>query len=311
MPRYALIDLGSNTIRLVVYDVRQNPKKPFNDKDFKSVVNEKKVAGLSSYVQDGVFSDEGIEKAIDILEEHLNTAENLDCKHARIFATAVIRNCKNRSDVVKRLEKSLDTKIEVLSGEDEAHLGFVGATCDRDIKEGILVDIGGGSTELTRIDDGKDVANISLGQGSVSSYSDYVETVFPTSEEIERIRAAFLKRFRDLKNLNALSYPTMYGIGGSVRAVAKMNARMLGSEKTSKQLTQEDLGKIVDFLECDRPAFAHIAVKATPDRLHTLIPGCIILQTLMEAFSSKKLEICKYGVREGFLLDNLKSFDVH
>ena len=145
MSHYGVIDLGSNSIRLVVYDVKSNVSKPVAKKDFKSVINEKKIAGLSAYVQDGVFTQDGINRAIEVLEEHLKRARNLDCERICIFATAVLRNCSNSKEAVRAISDAIKLPIDLLSARDEAHLGFVGATCDRTIESGTLIDIGGGS----------------------------------------------------------------------------------------------------------------------------------------------------------------------
>ena len=71
-----------------------------------------------------------------------------------VFATAVIRNALNCEEAVAAIEEAAELPISLLSATDEAHLGFVGATCDRAIERGTLIDIGGGSTELTRIENG-------------------------------------------------------------------------------------------------------------------------------------------------------------
>lgn len=304
-----IIDLGSNTIRLVVYQVklgipRKDGKPPVVD-DFKILLNEKRVVGLSSYVEDGELSPAGIEKAADVLNRHIVLAQNIDCPNVDLFATAVIRNLTNREHVVGELERLCGKHISVLSGYDESHLGFVGAKHANNIEDGLLIDIGGGSTELAFVRSGKDELNVSIDQGCVSSYASFVSCIFPTSREQKAIRASFASRLDALDNVLQQVEGNLYGIGGSVRAIAKFHARMLGSDKAPKTITLENVDDMLALAKRDINTFAHLATKAVPDRIHTILPGCILLMELMKRFDKESLTICKYGVREGYLLSNL------
>ena len=305
MSHYGVIDLGSNSIRLVVYDVKSNVSKPVAKKDFKSVINEKKIAGLSAYVQDGVFTQDGINRAIEVLEEHLKRARNLDCERICIFATAVLRNCSNSKEAVRAISDAIKLPIDLLSARDEAHLGFVGATCDRTIESGTLIDIGGGSTEITAIVDGKDCHGVSLGQGSVSSYAQFVNMILPTHDEMHDIEDAFKEKLASLGDLEPYHAKRLYGIGGSSRAIAKMYGTAFCSGVRPRVIELHQADALLPLLARSRETFAHLAVKAVPDRLHTVVPGCLIAITLMRAFGARDLEICKYGVREGYLIERI------
>ena len=305
MQRIGIIDLGSNTVRLVVFGVQKDFGKHLRPREFRVLLNEKEVAGLSAYVDDGLFTDAGIERAADVLEDHLASAKNVGCSEVHVFATAVLRNCANSAQAVEALEHKTGLALDIISGEEEAHLGFVGACIGQDLEQGILVDIGGGSTEFTHIERGRDLMNVSVPQGSVSSYAAAVSRVLPTPDECAAIRAAFEERISEYKCIQATHEAAMYGIGGSVRAVAKMLGRMNGRDKAQKQITPADVDRVLALLEKDPSTFAHLAVKAVPDRLHSVIPGCILLRTLMEAAQAKTLTLCKYGVREGYLSERV------
>ena len=305
MQRIGIIDLGSNTVRLVVFDVERHFGRRLRPHEFREVLNEKTVAGLSAYVVDGVFTSAGIKRAVGALEDHLVSARNVGCKQMYVFATAVLRNCSNSKQAVREIERATGLSISIITGEEEAHLGFVGASITQPLEDGLLVDIGGGSTELTRIEDGRDVANTSIPQGSVSSYARYVSLVFPTPSEREAIREAFATQLGNApqlgRNLQA------YGVGGGVRAVAKMVGCMAGREKAVKQLAPESVASVLALLDRDPSQFAHLAVKAAPDRLHSLVPSAIILQECLAAVGAESLATCKYGLREGYLLERVLS----
>lgn len=305
MPNYAVIDLGSNTIRLVVYEVKEAHKRTYTNKDFKSLINDKVMAGLSAYVVDGAFTQAGIDKAVSVLRGHAKRARYFDCEKMEVFATAVIRNASNCDEAVAAIEEGAELPISLLSAAQEAHLGFVGATCDRTVERGTLVDIGGGSTELTRVEDDCDYDNASVGQGSLSSFAQHVRGILPTSDEMDVIAAALRSRLDALPNPAAYRSDVLCGIGGSVRAAAKMHAQATGATARPKTMTRQQIREILDWCRSDPDAFAHTALKASAERIHTLVPGCIILHTLLEAFDAERLDICKYGVREGYLIERM------
>lgn len=307
MPNYAVVDLGSNSIRLVVFEVKDDCRPPFTNRDFKSLINDKVMAGLAAFVVDGMFTEAGVRRAVGVLKGHAKRARYFNCKRIDIFATAVLRNALNCTEAVNALEEEVGIPINLLSARDEAHLGFVGATCDRTIVRGTLVDIGGGSTELTRIEDGHDFFNTSLGQGSLSSYATLVRSILPTPKEMDEIARTFRTRTEDLTNAETYRADVFYGIGGSVRAVAKMQMQVRGDAVRAKTMTAEEIRAILDLCRKSPDTFAHLALKAAAERIHTLTPGCIVLDVLMNDFGAQRLEICKYGVREGYLIERMLS----
>ena len=308
MAHYGVIDLGSNSIRLVIFDVKDgaSKKKPLTNKYFRSIINDKVMAGLSAYVENGVFTKEGIERAAYVLSGHLKRARYFDCVRTDIFATAVLRNCDNSKEAVRAIERETGATINLLSARDEAHLSFVGASCDREMEQGTLVDLGGGSTELVRIDGGRDFDDVSVGQGSLSSYAGFVEFVVPQSQEIHAIEQAFLeKAHATVGSLEPYRAERLYGVGGSARAAAKLYAELTDAPARPKVLTPGHFDLLLNTLADDPSAFAHAAARAVPERIHTVTPGCVILSTLMRELHASALEVCKRGVREGYLIERM------
>ncbi len=305
MPYFGVIDLGSNSVRLVIYSVNEQSCEPYTKKDFRYIIDEKEVAGLSAYVQDGIFTEDGIAKATQVLKEHLRCVNNFDCKQVCIFATAVLRNCINSKEATRSISKAIKKPIDILSARDEAHLGFIGATCDRNIGRGTLIDIGGGSTELSHIVHNNDINGVSVPQGSVSSYAKFVNKILPTRKEMHTIETAFRRRLVKIKNLKDYHTKRLYGIGGAPRAALRIYQAAFGKNQRQKTLTIDQIHEVLTLLANDPHDFSHIAIKAVPDRLHTLIPGCLIIITLLREFKAESIEICKHGVREGYLIERI------
>lgn len=301
MARFGVIDLGSNSVRLVVYELK-NPADPLR---FRTVVDEKKMAGLSAYVVDGRFSEAGIARAVSILRSQLKTARTLNCDRIDIFATAVLRNCDNSAAALRAIEEGIEHPINLLSAKEEAHLGFAGARLGQPLETGTLIDIGGGSTELTVVRAQGDAQGVSLPQGSVSSYAQFVSLILPTSEECALIDEAFRSQLATLGTLKPYRTEHLFGIGGSVRAVAKMQTQSLGAPVKPPVVTAEHLDALFQLLKDDPSTFAHNAVKACPDRVHTLVPGMVIVRALMRAVGARTVTVCKHGIREGYLIERM------
>ena len=259
----------------------------------------------SAYVADGVFTQDGIERAVNVLRGHAKRARYFNCEKTEVFATAVIRNASNCEEAIAAIEEGAELPIALLSAQDEAHLGFVGATCDRTVARGTLVDIGGGSTELTRVEHDSDFDNASLGQGSLSSFAQHVRGILPTETEMDAIAAALRARLATLPDASAYRTETLFGIGGSVRAAAKMHAQATGAVTRPKTMTKKEIHAILDWCRTDPDAFAHTALKASAERIHTLVPGCVILSELFDVCGAERLDVCKYGVREGYLIERM------
>ena len=151
---FAIMDIGSNTIRLSVY-------KQVGDKAV-HLFSEKEQASLRNYVKKGQLTEKGIDRLISTLRKFKSIITNFDdIDSIHPFATATIRDVANRSEILRRVKDELDLDIEILSGEDEARLSFLGASKSVDVSEGVLTDIGGGSSEVVIIDQAKVIKTVS------------------------------------------------------------------------------------------------------------------------------------------------------
>ncbi len=135
-----IVDLGSNSIRMSIYNYENGMTR--------MLLNKKTTAGLSGYVVEKELTERGIRKACQVLGNYKNILTDFGIGNAYIFATASLRNIANTEEAVKRIEDEMGLYVDVLSGEEEARLGFMGATLAVNIEKGLFIDIGGGSTEL-------------------------------------------------------------------------------------------------------------------------------------------------------------------
>ena len=304
MSRYGIIDCGSNTIRLCIYEVHNIPQQPLRKQDINTLLNYKIMAGLASYVKDGTMTEAGIKKTIKTIKAHLRRASHFSCKRIDIFATAVLRNCNNTREATAAIETGIDQPITILSNEEEAHLGYVGACLDRNLTNGTMIDIGGGSTELTHISNGIDLDKTSIPQGSLSSFAKYVRGILPTPKE----KNAIAKHFRSLaskESIELFEADQMWGIGGLIRSAAKVYGDLCNNGERVEYLLPEHLDVILSLYDKDPDVFTHKALHTVPDRIHTFIPGCIIIKEIFALYKAKRLDIVKFGLREGYLAERV------
>ena len=294
--KQAVIDIGSNSVRLTLYAVD-------DDMRFKILFREKIMAGLAGYVEKGQLSQEGIRCAVSALQEFQQTLEMLGIDHPAVFATASLRNIENTKEALAEIENATGLSIEILSGEEEAQLGYLGAMEAMDIPDGVFTDIGGASTEIVTFQNGVVEQEESFPVGSLSLYRGCVKKLLPGDGGQKRIRKVLSKELS--KKLPEGKYTPLIGVGGTCRAVLKLAQRFYGLPQTQQNITREQLESLCALLcQGDRQAI-DLILRTEPERIHTLVPGILILRQIMEHFQAEQLIVCKYGVREGYLCQKI------
>lgn len=293
---YGIIDIGSNTIRLSIYRCEENEKVT-------RLINKKTMAGLASYVKNGEITKSGIKKACEVLNEYKEIIENLKIEKSFVFATASLRNVTNTDAAVLAIKEKTGFNVDVVLGEDEGIYDFIGATKVMDVSDGILVDIGGGSTEIVVYENKKIIKSYSIPVGSLSMYSKHVSGLLPTVEERIAIKCDVLCKLKEIDGLK----PNIVacGVGGTIRAVGKIQEIVLKEEIMRNVIKREHIKKIIKKCDNSRKIFLNKILKVVPDRVHTVVPGLIILNSIVKFYDIKEIHISSYGVREGYLFSKV------
>lgn len=293
---YAVIDIGSNTIRLKTYE--------YKDGNLINIFDKKEFAGLASYVDKfGNLSEEGITKCLEVLGEYKECLANVIVDKLLIFATASIRNVNNTKEVVARIKEELGLDVVVLSGSEEAIYDFKGAKMKYNLKDGLMVDIGGGSSELLFFKDDHILYKTSMPIGSLNVYTKCIDEILPSKKELEAIKDLVKPYLKEIPKLDD-KYPNVCGIGGTIRAALKMK-NYLYPDTDKLVLTYEEIAKMLETAKDDSYSWQLAILKVVPERVFTFTPGLMILKTIMKYFDSEQVYVSKYGVREGYLLANL------
>jgi exopolyphosphatase / guanosine-5'-triphosphate,3'-diphosphate pyrophosphatase len=294
----AIIDLGSNTIRLCVYE--------YKDSRMKSLLEKKAMAGLANYIKNEKLSNSGVERACEILKEFSDILKNfqVSAENTHVFATASLRNIVNTKEVIAIIKESTGFEVELLSGEEEATLDFIGATQAIECTNGILVDIGGGSTEIVPFTDKKIQIATSMPIGSLNLYVKYVKKIIPKEEERDIIKQAVLDNLEALE-IERQNYLTICGVGGTIRAAAKLSNHIFNLPKNNVNIEASHIKEILELIRNNHKDTLTPVLQNIPDRVHTIIPGLIIVDTIMDYFHSENIIVSKFGIREGYFYERI------
>ena len=247
------------------------------------------------------MSQEGIHRLCGVLLECRMLVNQFDIVQHFAFGTASLRNIQNTRETVDQIFLVTGFSVDVISGQAEAYLDYYGVVADTPLESGLLFDIGGGSTELvTMAHDGPGVIE-SLPIGSLNLAKEYVEKVFPKQSECEKIQARIRKELKKRKLHRLPAHTALYGIGGTARSLLLLAQEQQELPETQRLLTTAQLRKLEKLLWKKDSAAQELLLKNCPDRLHTIYPGMLILDELVELSQCETIYISKYGVREGYL----------
>jgi len=296
--KHAVIDIGSNSMRLTVYSVEKD--------SFTVLFKEKIMAGLANYIEHGTLTEEGIRRAGAGLNSFASTLKHLEISNVSAFATASLRNVHNTQQATEELSRLVGFPIQVLSGEEEATFGYVGAMQDISMTSGLFIDIGGASTELVEFEDGMANQAVSYPIGSLKLYRDCVKRILPGDGSYARMEKALKRELGNLSQHHA-PYKQIAAVGGSARAALKLARTVFQLPQTCRCVTAQQLEEVFALLRSDQRTATDLILKSAPERLHTLIPGLMILRHIVNTVQADEVIVSRYGVREGYLCQKVQS----
>lgn len=292
----ALVDLGSNTIRLSVYQVNE-------DGSFSHMFSEKETAGLVNYISDKNMSHEGFDKACMVISEFKALTEQFGINELNIFATASLRNIKNRDEAVSYIKEKTGEEINIVSGKEEAELGYYGAIRETALDGGIIFDIGGGSTEIVRFNGINILSADSYEIGSLNLFTAFVKDIWPTKPEQKNIKDRIGAVLSPV--VFDSSFETICGIGGTNRALLSLANAYFKKPAENRAITAEEFKQLKKMILKKDETSKKLILKNCPDRIHTIIPGMLVTDEIIKKLGAKKILISRYGVREGYLCQKI------
>jgi exopolyphosphatase/guanosine-5'-triphosphate,3'-diphosphate pyrophosphatase len=283
----AAIDIGSNTTRVLVGEPM--------DGQLKKVMEQRAYTRISKAVDDeGAICPEKIEEVGELVATQVRLARELGAVEIRAVATAAVREATNGLAAAAAISAAAGVGVEILSGEEEGRLSFIGATkaLGHPVEGSIgVVDVGGGSTEviLGTVPDGVDeVRSWHIGSGVLAD--ELITSDPPTSAEIRRVR----DHIEDFFDGVEIEHPAQaVAVGGSATSLR----RLVGAV-----LEYETLERAIRVLSSEPAADVARRFELDPRRVRILTTGVLLLEKVSELLG-QPLQIGKGGLREGIILD--------
>lgn len=304
MKKLAVIDLGSNSIRMSIFEIN-------TDKTFRQTGSYRSMIKLSEGMTgDMCLMPQAQLRAVNSLLEYKQIMQSDGVTDLRAVATAAVRKAKNGKDFVAVAKNATDITIEVIDGETEAALDCLAISGVLGCKDGVICDIGGGSTEFIAICDGEmqnPAISIPVGSRWIT------ETFFAKGESPQAISEAEIyigEQISELPWLDKMKGAPIVGIGGTLRALAKFHMQDLSKDTiTNHKISASE----IDCLFNSIAKASQNARKTMPgigvERADIILGGLLPLMELKKALASPNLIVADVGVREGILFDYIKKME--
>ena len=293
--RLAVVDLGSNSFRLVVFSWEDGRWWKRTDEIHEVV---RIGQGLDSA---GVLAPEPMERALETVELYAHFCRAAGIDDVRAVATSAIRDAANRDEFLARA--ALD--VQVLATEEEAFYGYLAAINSTTLTDGVALDLGGGSMQLTRVEGRREVEMRSWPLGAVRMTERFLDR--------ERVKPKHLRaqRAHIAGALDGFPWPeggALAGIGGTVRNLAAAAVAVEDLPSFGVQgfpLRRATLDSIVDHLTELTPAERARVAGIKPERGDLILAGAVVVQSVMELGGFDCLETTEAGLREGVFFGSL------
>jgi exopolyphosphatase / guanosine-5'-triphosphate,3'-diphosphate pyrophosphatase len=297
--RTVVIDMGSNSFRLVAYSYAPGRWWRRSDEIYDTV---RLGAGL---LATGRLSEERMDRAVEAMEvyAHFCAASGIPAGRVRAVATSAIRDASNGAALLARVRAATGLPAHVLSSAEEAYYGYLAAVNSTTLRDGAVLDLGGGSLQLVRVA-GREVADsASWPLGTVRMTERFALNGRPASaKQRHALRAHALKELRSVGWVASMGGAPMVGVGGTVRNLAAAAADAAGKPSIGVQgapLERDALDSLIDELAARGAADRGQIDGIKPGRAGVILAGAIVIAAAMDAIGADQIEVTQAGLREG------------
>jgi exopolyphosphatase/guanosine-5'-triphosphate,3'-diphosphate pyrophosphatase len=305
----AAIDIGTNTFRLLIANILYNPKT--NKYKIREIFSERTITRLGQGISEkGIIKKLAIAKSSAVLRKYSDIISQHNVQAVSAVATSALREAGNRKEFIKKVKETSGLKIKIISGREEARKTSLGVLAGIvSLKAALIADIGGGSTELIFIRNGKPVIARSLNLGVVHLADEYMKNDPPLKRDLtlmeKRIDQKIMPAVKSFSEL-IFENPVFIGTAGTITALAAIAQNLKKFDHSKVHCFRLGIKKIRNIFSAISTITARERVKChpfEPERLDIIVPGTLILIKLMQTFDFKGVIVSNYGLREGILLD--------
>ena len=289
----AVVDIGSNSIRLVAYEGLTRAPTP--------IFNEKVLCGLGRGVgKTSMLPEDGVRQALQALQRFRTLIELMGITDVKVLATAASRDAKNGKEFLREAEAAIGTSVELISGQREAKLSAMGVLSGFHSADGIVGDLGGGSLELI------DVHRHKIGKGASVKLGGLA--LMDASGGSLRKAAKLVDK--ELKKLDLKGKQrTFYAVGGTWRSLARLHMRQIGYPLNVMHAYAVNAREAIDFcrmVQRVEPETMQSIETVSAARRPLLALGALVLEKVLIRSGCSRVIFSASGVREGLLFDALE-----
>jgi len=305
--RIGIIDLGSNSARLIIVEIRQNQA-------YNLIYHQKETIRLSQDAdKNHQLQPSAIERAMTLLQNFSYACKLYQVVKILAVGTAALRNAHNGAEFARIVQQKIGISIKIISGETEAKLGYIGAINTLNVTDAVLFDLGGGSVELTLIKNRKAEKFISLPFGAVTLTERFNLQNKVSEKQLLNLDKFIIEQLDKVPWLKKLRIP-LIGIGGTARAIAKMEQKR-SNYPLLKLHNYRTSSFAFNLLWIDVKAMSVEQRRKIPglsnDRADIILAGLGVVKNLFNQIESNELIISSCGVREGLFLQYYLSKNGH
>jgi exopolyphosphatase/guanosine-5'-triphosphate,3'-diphosphate pyrophosphatase len=294
----AVIDLGSNSGRIVV--IHAGPSG-----HLEILADGRSPLRLGrDVVTDGTLSELAIDRTVAALRDFAAIAAGSRVGRTIAVATSAVREADNGDQLLERIRAESGLEVAVIDGDEEARCAFMGAVRGLQVQHGAIMDIGGGSMEITRFRDREPTGTWTLPLGALKLSDRFLESDPPTEREIERLVGFAHEAIRDAGIGPLADDEHLVGTGGSTRNLAKVDRRARSypiDRLHGYVLMRRRLDDLVPLLASRALARRRRVRGLNADRADSIVGGGLAVQCLMETLGATELVVSGQGLREGLV----------
>ncbi|MFK5976318.1 MAG: Ppx/GppA phosphatase family protein [Sulfurovum sp.] len=302
--RTAIIDIGSNSARLVIFETT-------SQYGFHLICEQKSKVriGEGAYQKGGELQPIGIKRAYQTLEAFVQSIEKYQADNTICVATSALRDAPNGDKFVRWIEQKLGITIKIIDGKKEAQYGAIATNNLLPIESGITIDIGGGSSDMSLIQNGKIVDSYSLNLGTVRLKELFFDNASYDTDMIVKAKEYIHNELSLLPSY--FRHSLAIGIGGTARTLSKGIMKNTQYPLDRLHAFRYDIDEHRDYLE----AIANSSAKNLKEfnlkknRYDTIREGTLIFNEILSLIGAKELISSIVGVREGLFLEQLLKDD--
>lgn len=304
MDRIGIIDLGSNSIRLVIVDIKAN-------RAHHQIENLKETVRLRSRTgSEGSLTKEGMDYAVETISLFVKFCMARQVKKIMAVATAAVRRAPNRYELVERIERETGVKTKILSGEEEAHLGYLGLINNVTETSGTMADLGGGSLKLVGFRDRLNRNSVTLDFGAVSLMERFDLANRPSAYNLRALDAFLEETFAQIPWIH--DYPNVIGVGGTFRSLARVyrnHVNYLPDITDGIVIPTDVVGEIYERIsKLDLEQRKQVAGLERA-RADLSVTGIGIIYKLLQVTSSAELQVSVSSIRQGVFYEHIHPKD--